>query len=283
MVKFPYRDLTKEDALKDYLNLKKLPEKLTLDRTRIGNKATDYYFQRARSKAKLKNRKSHLDAWNNPEERRKTIEFAKRWRQTTNPTLGDLRAAVRFRFGSINQFKPAVARFIYQKFKPKRVLDFTAGWGGRLLGAMSLDIDYIGIDSNRQLKEPYRRMISDFPSKSDVKMFYTRSENFDYSKLPEYDMIFTSPPYFDLEIYPSMKVYKDNQDFLDSFFEPVVRKAFKHLKKNGHLILNIPAEMKDALKSFNLCRGKISNIKMPISNRFNDGTERFELIYVCNK
>ena len=40
---------------------------------------------------------------------------------------------------------------MYKKYDATRVLDFTAGWGARMVAAMALDIDYIGIDSNKSL------------------------------------------------------------------------------------------------------------------------------------
>ena len=45
-------------------------------------------------------------------------------------------------------FKPATAKYIYTKYNATCVLDFTAGWGGRMLGASSMDIGYVGFDTN---------------------------------------------------------------------------------------------------------------------------------------
>lgn len=279
--KFPYRKITKAEAIKDYNNLKSLPEMEVINHSSTGNKATDYFFQRERSKTKFKNKISHLKAWKTPKERKKIIEFAKKLRKTDNPKDGDLRSAMQFKYGSINQFRPAVARFIYQQLRPKRVLDFSAGWGGRLLAAMSMDIDYVGIDSNKNLFKPYEKMINLFDSNSHVKLIFQPSETVNFKELGMFDLIFTSPPYFDLEIYPNMIEYGSDENFLNQFFIPVIKKSFKQLKKGGFLVLNMPERLKDALKSLNICKGKINSIEMPIANRFNDGTKRYELIYVC--
>jgi hypothetical protein len=60
---------------------------------------------------------------------------------------------------AINIFRPLMAMEIYAKFKPKRILDFTCGWGGRLVGACALNIPYyIGIDINKNLEKPYEEM-----------------------------------------------------------------------------------------------------------------------------
>ena len=74
-----------------------------------------------------------------------------------------------------------------------------------------LDIDYIGIDSNTDLKEGYNRIIKLLKpyTKSKVKLFFKKAENVDFSKLGKYDYVFTSPPYEYLEAYENMKNYEN--------------------------------------------------------------------------
>jgi tRNA1(Val) A37 N6-methylase TrmN6 len=188
------------------------------------------------------------------------------------------------RYGSVNQFKPYIAVYIYQKFKPKRILDISAGWGDRLISAMSQNIDYIGIDSNINLRKPYNEMINDFKNKSEskVKMIFSKSENVNYSSLPPYDMIFTSPPYFTLEKYQNMKEYKDYDDFINSYFIPTINKSFNHLLKGGYLILNMPEKMYISIKPL---LGSAKILKMPIRNRFayKSNKPRTENIYYWKK
>ena len=185
-------------------------------------------------------------------------------------------------YGSVNQFRPMVAKYIYQRFKPKRVLDISAGWGNRLLAAMACDIDYIGIDSNKNLKSAYEKMYQMYPTKSNIQIIINNSENVDFSKLPEYDMIFTSPPYYTVEMYQNMKQYDSKENFVNTFFKPVVMNSYKNLKKGGYLILNMPVDMKDEMVKFKIAK-RINAIKMPIQNRFSDGTKRFEYIYWFQK
>ena len=45
-----------------------------------------------------------------------------------------------------------MAMEIYTKYQPTTVLDFCAGWGGRLVGACALNIkEYIGIEMNTDI------------------------------------------------------------------------------------------------------------------------------------
>lgn len=276
---YPFRKITKEEALNDYSNLQKeSAKKMTL--SIIGNKACDYFFQRYRVKTKLETAKySHYDAYKY--DKQKIVEYAKKLRKTDNPTDGDIRAAIRFKYGSINQFRPMVAKHIYTKFKPTTVLDISAGWGNRLLAAMSMDINYIGIDSNTNLKTPYSKMIDFYPTNSNITMIFKKSELVDYSKY-DYDMIFSSPPYYSLEQYENMKEYENKDEFISEYFKPTIVNSYKHLKKGGFLVMNMPKEMKDDLIKFNITP-KVNFIKMPIRNRFNDGVARFEYIYWFQK
>ena len=96
---------------------------------------------------------------------------------------------------------------LYSRFKPKSVLDFTMGWGGRLVGACALDVpNYIGIDSNKQLKEPYQRMVkllNKLGTNTKINLMFKDALKVDYSKL-DYDCVLTSPPYYNVEVYEGM-------------------------------------------------------------------------------
>jgi hypothetical protein len=57
-----------------------------------------------------------------------------------------------------------------------------------------------------------------------------------------FDIIFSSPPFFDLEQYStfpedSIKNYKNEKEWCDNFFIKSLIKAYNLLKLNGHIIL----------------------------------------------
>ena len=189
--------------------------------------------------------------------------------------------------GSIGLFKPLTAMEIYSRFKPKSILDFTMGWGGRLVGACALDIpNYIGIDSNKQLKEPYQRMVKllkQLGTKTKIKLMFKDALKVDYSKL-DYDCVLTSPPYYNVEVYEGMKP-KEDEEWEQEFYIPLFLETYKHLKKGGYYILNIPKDLYD-----NVCielLGK-ADIKIPLKKKGhpkNSYTEKdhTEFMYVWRK
>jgi hypothetical protein len=241
-------DWTPEEVMADYERLKKMPcDDPELKTSRAGLKVVDdatfaarmdtfskgynlYTFIDALA-GKLKDKPyiKKLQAYN----REKSAKAAR------NPYYAALKIKQLY-FGSIAAFKPSVAKWIYCKLGAKKILDFSAGWGGRLVGAMVLpDTKYIGIDTNRDLKKGYDKMIAELGVRDRVKMIYGDSAKVDYSKL-DYDTVFTSPPYFTLEKYEDMPSYETREDFNEKFYFPVLRKVWSGLKRGGKLALNIP-------------------------------------------
>ena len=200
-------------------------------------------------------------------------------------------AAFQLYFGSVNQFKPAIARWVYCQLGAKRgILDFSAGWGGRCLAAMSLGIPYIGIDANREMEPTYRKMIDTLDPDAKVTLRFQPSETVDFGAY-DYDLVFTSPPYFMLEEYEKMPAYGSKEAFLERFFRPVVANAWKHLRRGGHMALNMPHEMYMAVRD--MLPPVTKRMTLVRSNRFaqnaalgrKPGTQKesHELIYVWRK
>ena len=63
-------------------------------------------------------------------------------------------------WGTINTMRPGAALHFYRKYNATRILDFTAGWGSRMVAAIAGEIDYIGIDSNTSLKPGYQKILN---------------------------------------------------------------------------------------------------------------------------
>ena len=241
---------------------------------RNGLRFLDTLFFNARSKTKKKGI-SWYEAQQNPEIMQKLEVVSKRIKNKS------LYAVFQLWYGTVNQFKPCIAEFIYDKYKPTSVLDFSAGWGGRCLGAINKKIPYIGIDTNTDLQDGYRGLKEQYPD-ADFTIHYQPSETFDYTSV-SYDMIFTSPPYFTLEKYQNMPEYTDKNDFITKFFIPVIVASWASLTQGGHLVLNMPETLYLVIKD--LLPPLYETLQMPISSRFakTSKDKRFEYIYVWCK
>lgn len=265
------RNITKEDAIDSYKKLKDLQCNSIGKYSRIGLNTLDYFFLQHRIKAKTKRHISFSEALeddnlmkyiNGKIDKIKKVPVSD---LTADEHLRQRYSVFQLYYGTINQFRPTDAKRIYCTLKPKHgVLDFSAGWGGRCLGAMAYGIPYVGVDANKNMEGSYKQMIATVDPNADVKMIFSPSETVDFSKL-KYDLVFTSPPYFMLEEYERMPQYGSKEAFLEKFFRPVVLSAWKNLKSPGHMALNMPKEMYDSVKG--LLPPMWKRMKLYISNR----------------
>ena len=266
---YPYKNISKTEAVDDFLNLK---NQTSLNpRSVIGNNAVNYGTEKIRVHTKYRG-KSLMERWKDPVARKKIKKFAMnlyKGSYSTGNLFHAYQSAIALQWATLSSMRPAAALHFYRKFNATRVLDFTAGWGSRMVAALAGNIDYIGIDSNKSLKKGYNKILAAVKShsKSKVKLYFKPSEEVDFSKIGHYDMVFTSPPYEYLEFYEHMKNYehtdkvkqpssanklKDKKNksdgFYDDFLIPTIKSAYKHLPKNKWLCLNIPDLMYDKIK-----------------------------------
>jgi len=131
----------------------------------------------------------------------------------------------------------------------RRMLDMSAGRGSRMIACAALGVDYTGIDPSECAHRHYPLM------KSFAQYCGTKSEiNFirsgfeepweAESSLEPFDLMFSSPPYFTLEIYedtPGQSVNKFSQleDWLEKFLRVSLEKALKLLRPGGIMAINI--------------------------------------------
>lgn len=197
---------------------------------------------------------------------------------------------------SINFFKPSIAKFLYKKYNAKSVLDPCAGWGGRLLGAAALDkVSYTGFDTNPLLIEPYRKMMKAlFPHSKRVsesaedmwasdlatyKMIWSSSLDYPFETLT-YDLVLTSPPYVNLELYPGMTPFESEKIFYEKFLIPLIDKCRKYCQTGGRVCFNISPKMYAALtEKYNY---KVCDETVEMLQQIRFGKNKGDQIYVWN-
>ena len=209
-----------------------------------------------------KPRDTIYDMWADPVKRAHLIEQTRKRNRGGKVPANNVFEAYRINTGSIVMFKSVTAKYIYKKYGATKVLDPTAGWGGRMLGAWSLGIDYVGIDTNDEMKPAYDGMIDflqnkttsfgnnlfEVDNKSKLEMIWDSCLDVDFSKI-DYDFVLTSPPYSNMELYRKMTPWATDTDFYLTFLIPMWEKSCKHIKKGGRVALNISPKMySDSLK-----------------------------------
>jgi hypothetical protein len=137
-------------------------------------------------------------------------------------------------------FRPKLMAGAIEYFGAQSVLDFSSGWGDRLIGAISKGIRYVGVDPNPALHKSYEEIINKFAKN---KKLYTMIESpFQTAILPEgetFDLVFTSPPYFDLELYATPLESNNLEVWKLLFLYPSLEKAWSRINPGGHMCIII--------------------------------------------
>ena len=158
-----------------------------------------------------------------------------------------------YKRGECANFKLTLALSVYRYFNAKRILDSSSGYSDRLIAAIAYadHLDYYhGFDPSECMKDYYQKTIDILAN--DKSKFNVESIPFENAKLKKtYNLIFTSPPFFALEVYNNDATQSINQysDKIEWFCHMLIRWliiAWRKLEINGYMVINI----EDTIKTF---------------------------------
>lgn len=140
---------------------------------------------------------------------------------------------------------PMIIKYFIDTYKAKSVLDMSSGWGDRLIGSLLCDVEhYVGTDPNSCLYAAYDNIIKTFrpltKNKGSYHVNHAKFEEVDL-KGQKFDLMYSSPPYFDYEIYTDKEGDHSLGDFgedewLQLFMYPSVLKIEQALKEGGKAV-----------------------------------------------
>lgn len=213
---------------------------------------TDYFSEEKRIKCQFDGNISVYDWYQ--ENKEKIID-----KLTISPKYNDVDYYIWKNTKECSNFPTVMAMEVLKTFKVKKWLDPSAGWGDRLIAAMAYGCEYQGFDPNIKMQKNYQTMISFFAPEEE-KNYKITTKPFEKAKVKNnyYDLVFTSPPFFDLEDYDtaetqSHRAYPKLTTWKDNFLYPLILKSEKALIENGHLALYInnhpsyPTYVKDTM------------------------------------
>jgi hypothetical protein len=255
-----HKTITVSELKKDLNNLNKFDA--STNKNNFAGNPFLYHFQfKNLLKCRREDGKTIYDINNDAEAWAKLVDSARKRNRGGRTAAGNIFECFRINLGSVVMFKSTTAKYMYKKYNATSVLDPTAGWGGRMLGAWSLGINYTGIDTNIEMVTAYNDMM-DFlnaetgfdnalftvNNKAQLNMIWQSCLDVDFSKI-DYDFVLTSPPYINLEIYEHMTEWDSDKAFYETFFIPLWQKCVDNIKPGGHVCFNISPKMyADALK-----------------------------------
>lgn len=292
---FPYPYLTDDEILQEFSKLKSVGLNDCVIEEIVDNKS--YKSIRANNQnglqifknfaphffeiKSLENRKPNLiDAFN--DDKLLMIAIKNRLKEGVNMTgsnilSGFIHSRVAFR---ASLFHPTVARTIYGMYTKDNdiIYDYSAGFGQRLLGALSLDynLTYIGVDpekrtvaSNEAIKQFFIEKMPGISKSKNINIKCCGSEEFCPEEyIGKVNFAFSSPPYFNLEKYSddTRQAYNSGYSFfINNYWKLTGQNIFKLLKNDGILALNI----NNKVGAFNI-KDDMSNILIDIGFKLVD-------------
>jgi SAM-dependent methyltransferase len=256
---FPYRDFSSEEIRQQFCQISAFnPLRVFLPGNELASIQTGLalanHFHPQMWTIKFESHRTPMQCFNNDELLKACLRQALNlWPDRKGADERGLRDMLRtFRHTRrVSNFRPTVAKALYEKYsKPgDRILDFSAGYGGRLLGCLPLQRYYVGYDPCQLqidgLNHAYDtlRALNLVLGEAEFRKVCAEDEML---REPDqsYELVFTSPPYFNREQYSS----ESSQSFIrypaytlwrDMFLKRVIFESYRILKPKGFFIINV--------------------------------------------
>lgn len=263
-----------------------------IDKSHAYNSVSNYFQQENRMKCGSNMVDSPWEIWHNYDKLCKM-----NWHFWRLGALGKdavcaktFRSAFRIGTYTATQFKPSVAKALYEKYNAKKILDTSCGWGDRLAGFYATPNTelYIGCDPNPEVYETYKDQCLEYENllgcdsavlqefdnhficigTKKVVIYNLPCEDIDWSQYKNYfDFYFTSPPYFETERYAknnsetqSYSRYPTFEKWKHEFFFHVNKMIYETIANNGHMMINIIEPGNEKNQRYNLCDDMVDHI-----------------------
>jgi hypothetical protein len=253
---FPYIEMTAKDIAKEFQYLSRIHPEDNLaggmtGASTVGLRLANYFHPQMWS-VRVSKYRTPLECFNDDESLKRCIVKALNfWPNSSSLNAQCIRAMMRIYKNTrrVSNFRPVVARTIYSQYSKDgdTICDFSAGYGGRLLGCLTLHRTYIGIEPCSEQVIGLRRMIYNLndQAKGTAFIYQDCAEDFlPTLKSESVALVFSSPPYFDHERYsiePTQSYirYPSYTQWRQHFLEKIIYYSYIMLKHGGFFIINV--------------------------------------------
>lgn len=207
---------------------------------------------------------------------------------------------------AVSFFKPTAAFHVYKKVigdkEEVSVYDPSCGFGARMLGFFAAypKGNYYGTEPANETYSDLLKLKEELKNdlilrEEQFKIFKCGSEVIKFDSETKFDLVFTSPPYFDLEKYfdepgQCWKDFPTKDLWYKNYLIPTFETCINHLKDDGKIVINIDKAHEDlilmAAKELNLNLKetfKLSIGRDHFSKKNGIHEENFEPIFVFEK
>lgn len=262
-----------------------------IDKSHVYNSVSNYFQQENRMRCGSNSVESPWEIWHDKNLLNKMNWHFWRLGALGNTDISDSAFRSSFRIGTYTatQFKPNVAKALYEKHNAKSILDTSCGWGDRLAGFYATPCTefYVGCDPNPEVFETYKKQCLEYEKLlggnptivesnnhftcigiKSVEIWNLPSEDVNWNHYEnKFDFYFTSPPYYETERYAknysktqSWSRYPNFENWKNDFFFKVNRMVWNTLKNDAYMMINIIEPRTSKGQRLNLCNDMVDDI-----------------------
>ena len=163
----------------------------------------------------------------------------------SNGRIGSVFSSYYFRASIMNPY--LVYSLNQSIFKAKRIFSPTLGWSSYCYGFLESPYveEYVGTDVITSVCKKTKELAKNHITSHKVDIYCKPSEDLykDNTFMQKYkghfDLVFVSPPYYELELYKSTKQstdrYKTYEDWLEKYWEETIKLCYAVLERSGKL------------------------------------------------
>ena len=271
-----YTSYTEKELKDDWVKLQQWNSNVSSisSTQRIGMKLCEHFFPNFYD---IQNKKgdSFKSLW-----KADNLEKVLQWNRKSHstPYLSELKRGIYFNFklAKSTMYRPQMAKMVVGNLSAKRVLDPCAGWGGRLLGSVAAGAEYVAFEPNTETYNGLVQLVKFLDIEDKVTLIKDSALNMNQYNLGKFDVVLTSPPYFDLEVYSneetqSINGFDNYTQWLDGFLNPLIQLSWEHLNPNGWSCWNVhnvgKMKMIDDVRKIHITSEAIKEFKVNSSAR----------------
>jgi hypothetical protein len=244
-------------------------------------------------KANRKGYKAPLDLWDDDNFLRSLVR--NRLRYADRLTSAAMRTGIKLTKACVSNFKPAIAKYIYSSYCSNgKVLDYSCGFGSRMLAAMSLGLEYVGYEPSVDTYENLLKF-GDFLRSRTSGTFKILNEGSETGIYKEnyFSLAFSSPPYFDFECYsrdPGQSVvrFSSFESWIEGYWKQTMINCYKALTPDGFFGVCFSTRVAEQQIAYTLSQASsigyyyCGGYKVPFRQVFS-GSDSYEVILMFSK
>lgn len=193
----------------------------------------------------------------------------------------------------VSNFKPTISLYLYKRYCPSGIVfDYSAGFGSRMLSAMSLGLRYVACEPNSKTRKNLITFGSFLKKEigGDFQIEACGSETYCEGSC---DFSFSSPPYFDFEKYSdepsqSIKLFPAYEDWIEGYWRSTIRNSYKMLSESGRFGVCLSPYFREDLleKTYEIALSEgfyfEEEYKCPFKHVLG-GSGKYEVVLIFNK